>query len=127
VNLLVDSHALLWWFAASKRLSSPAGDALRASANRVYVSAAVVWELSIKENLGKVDATALLSDVQRVLFARGFRKLAISMDHALRAGQLPMHHKDPFDRMLIAQAQAHNFAIVSADALFDRYGVTRIW
>ena len=127
MNLLLDSHALLWWFASSPRLSPPAVDALKASGNRVYVSAAVAWELSIKVNLGKVDASALLSDLQRVLFARGFRKLAISVDHALRAGQLPLHHKDPFDRMLVAQAQAHNFAIVSADTMFDRYGVSRVW
>ncbi len=127
MNLLVDSHALLWWFAASPRLSPPAADALKASGNRVYVSAAVVWELSIKVNLGKVDADALLSDLQHVLFARGFRKLAISMDHALRAGHLPLYHKDPFDRMLIAQAQTHNFAIVSADSMFDRYAVSRVW
>jgi PIN domain nuclease of toxin-antitoxin system len=93
----------------------------------MYVSAAVVWELSIKMNLGKVAASALLSDLQAVLFARGFRRLAISTEHALRAGRLPMYHKDPFDRMLVAQAQAHKLAVVTADRVFDRYAVERIW
>ena len=127
MNLLVDSHVLLWWFGSSDKLSPRASDALRSSGNRMYVSAAVVWELSIKMNLGKVAASALLSDLQAVLFARGFRRLAISTEHALRAGRLPMYHKDPFDRMLVAQAQAHKLAVVTADRVFDRYAVERIW
>jgi PIN domain nuclease of toxin-antitoxin system len=127
MNLLIDSHALLWWFGSTDKLSSRARDALKSPANRVYVSAAVAWELAIKVNLGKLDASELLSDLPRVLFEKGFRRLAISMDHALRAGTLPRHHSDPFDRMLIAQAQALAFAIVSADAEFDHYGVARIW
>jgi len=127
MNLLVDSHALLWWLGATDKLSNIALDALRSPVNRVYVSAAVAWELAIKVNLGKLDASELISDLPRVLFEKGFRRLAISMDHALRAGSLPQHHRDPFDRMLIAQAQALGFAIVSADAEFDRYGVARIW
>ncbi|MFI5117555.1 MAG: type II toxin-antitoxin system VapC family toxin [Terriglobales bacterium] len=127
MNLLVDSHELLWWLGATDKLSSMALDALRSPVNRVYVSAAVAWELAIKVNLGKLDASELISDLPRVLFEKGFRRLAISMDHALRAGSLPKHHRDPFDRMLIAQAQALGFAIVSADAEFDRYGVARIW
>jgi PIN domain nuclease of toxin-antitoxin system len=127
MNLLVDSHALLWWLGATEKLSSGARDALRSPVNRVYVSAAVAWELAIKVNLGKLDASELISDLPRVLFEKGFRRLAISMDHALRAGMLPRHHNDPFDRMLVAQAQALGFAIVSADAEFDHYGVARIW
>jgi PIN domain nuclease of toxin-antitoxin system len=127
MNLLIDSHALLWWLAATDKLSSEACDALRSPVNRVYVSAAVAWELAIKVNLGRLDAEELLSDLPRVLFEKGFRRLAISMDHALRAGVLPRLHRDPFDRMLVAQAQALGFPIVSADAEFDRYGVARIW
>ena len=127
MNLLIDSHALLWWLGATDKLSSRARDALRSPVNRVYVSAAVAWELAIKVNLGKLDAGELLPDLPRVLFEKGFRRLAISMDHALRAGTLPRHHNDPFDRMLVAQAQALGFAVVSADMEFDRYGVARIW
>jgi PIN domain nuclease of toxin-antitoxin system len=95
--------------------------------NRLYVSAAAVWELSIKQNVGKLDATMLLPDLKRVLLERGFLRLAISTEHALRAGQLPLLHRDPFDRMLAAQAQALNFPIVSADRIFDSYGVQRVW
>ena len=127
MNLLIDSHALLWWLGATDRVTTPARDALKSPLNRVYVSAAVAWELAIKLNLGKLDARELISDLSRVLFEKGFRRLSISMDHALRTGMLPRHHNDPFDRMLVAQAQALGFPIVSADATFDRYGVTRIW
>jgi PIN domain nuclease of toxin-antitoxin system len=81
----------------------------------------------MKVNLGKLDAKRLISDLASVLFERRFRRLAISVDHAIRAGALPRHHKDPFDRMLVAQAQALGFPIVSADAALDRYGVARIW
>ena len=127
MNLLIDSQALLWWLGATKKLSSEAHNAIKSPLNRIYVSAAVGWELAIKVNLGKLDAREVISDLPRILFERGFRRLAISMDHALRAGSLPRHHTDPFDRMLIAQAQALGFPIVSADATFDRYGVKRIW
>lgn len=126
MNLLIDSQALLWWLGAGK-LSSEAHNAIRSPLNRIYVSAAVAWELAIKVNLGKLDAHEVISDFPRILFEKGFRRLAISMDHALRAGALPRHHRDPFDRMLIAQAQALGFPIVSADVTFDRYGVKRIW
>ncbi len=127
MNLLVDSHVVLWWFSRSKQLSGPARDALGSSQNRVYVSAAVAWELAIKVNLGKLDAQKLVAEMPTLLFEEGFHRLAISMDHALRAGMLPRHHSDPFDRMLIAQAQALNCPIVSADRVLDSYGVRRIW
>ena len=127
MNVLIDSHTLLWWLGATDKLSSEAFGALKRVENRVYVSAAVAWELAIKVNLGKLDARELIFDLPRVLFERGFRRLAISVDHALRAAALPRHHRDPFDRMLIAQSQALGFPIVSADVTFDRYGVERIW
>lgn len=127
MNLLLDSHALLWSFASPARLSLDARAAILNPQHRLYVSAATVWELSIKESVGKLDAAILLSDLNRTLLERGFRRLAISTDHALRAGQLPLLHKDPFDRMLAAQSQALNFPIISSDAVFDRYAVQRIW
>lgn len=127
MNLLVDTHVLLWWLTASDRISRPAIDALRNPANRAYVSAAVAWELAIKANLGKLDASEVISDLPRILFEKGFRRLGITVDHAIRAGALPHHHKDPFDRMLVAQAQTLGFPIVSADGMLDRYGVVRVW
>ncbi|HUN87172.1 MAG TPA: type II toxin-antitoxin system VapC family toxin [Terriglobales bacterium] len=127
MNVLADTHALWWGFTSDKRLSHLAEEALTDAKNVVFVSAAVAWELAIKTNSGKLDAHAMLTDFAGLLLQKGFRRLAISTDHALRAGQLPLHHRDPFDRMLIAQAQALNWRIVSADSIFDRYGVQRIW
>jgi PIN domain nuclease of toxin-antitoxin system len=127
MNVLIDSHVVLWWFSRSGQLSGPARAALENPETRVYVSAAAAWELAIKVNLGKLDARSLVEDLPQLLFEEGFRRLAISMDHGLRAGMLPRHHNDPFDRMLIAQAQALNCPIVSADTIFDSYGVRRLW
>ena len=123
----MDTHALWWGFTSDTKLSSVAQDALTDARNIVYVSAAVAWELAIKTTSGKLDAHAILTDFSGLLMQRGFRRLAISTDHALRAGQLPLQHRDPFDRMLAAQAQALNWPIISADAIFDRYGIQRIW
>lgn len=127
MNLMVDSHVVLWWFSRSRQLTDAARRSMADPDARVYVSAAVAWELAIKVNLGKLDARPLVDNLQTVLHEEGFHRLAISTDHALRAGLLPLHHSDPFDRMLIAQAQALNCPIVSADARFDNYGVRRIW
>ena len=127
MNLLIDTHVLLWWWTEEEQLSSRAMAAILDSRNRSYVSAAVAWELAIKVNLGKLDARDVVSNLKQLLMEEGFRRLAISTDHALLAGLLPMLHRDPFDRMLVAQAQALNSPIVSADAIFDRYGAQRIW
>jgi len=127
MNLVVDSHVVLWWFSRSRQLSDPARRNMENPDNRVYVSAAVAWELAIKVNLGKLDAQKLVADFPKFLQEEGFHRLAISTDHALRAGMLPRHHSDPFDRVLVAQAQALNCPIVSADARLDSYGVRRIW
>jgi len=102
MNLLIDSHVVLWWFSRTRQLSRGARHALEDPATRVYVSAAAAWELAIKVNVGKLEAASLVSNLPQLLLEEGFRRLAISMDHALRAGLLPRHHNDPFDRMLIA-------------------------
>lgn len=127
LNLLIDTHVLLWWWTDERKLSQRAKGTILDSRNRSYVSAAVAWELAIKVNLGKLDARDVVSNLQPLLLEEGFRRLAISTDHALRAGLLPMLHRDPFDRVLVAQAQALNSPVVSADTIFDRYGVQRIW
>jgi len=93
----------------------------------VFVSVAAVWELAIKTGIGKLDAQALLDGAEERFRAAGFAALGITVEHAIRAGALPMHHKDPFDRMLVAQAQAENLAVVSSDPIFDHYGVRRLW
>lgn len=127
MRLLLDTHALLWWLQGYPSLSSKARRAIAATENQISVSTATAWELAIKNNSGKLEIAELLDGFESKLAEEGMLVLPISLDHALRAGSLPVHHKDPFDRMLIAQAQAENLSVVSNDATFDRYGVKRVW
>ncbi len=93
----------------------------------MMISAVVPWELAIKSNIRKFDSELLLSRWHDILEAQDFSELPIDSSHAIRAGLLPRHHKDPFDRMLAAQAQATGWPIISADPVFDAYGLRRIW
>jgi len=127
MEVLLDSPALLWWFNEPQRLSKRANSILTNTDNTVLVSAAVAWELSIKVSLGKLDALALLPGLTQRLQKEGFTELMISVAQAVRAGLLPLHHRDPFDRLLVAQAQDLGIPIVSADELLDRYDVKRVW
>ena len=127
MQLLLDTHALLWWLAGDRRLSRAARAAIGNRNSTVLVSAASVWEISTKHRLGKLDASALVGQMGSVLAAQQFGTLDITLDHAERAGALPGGHKDPFDRMLIAHAQAEHLSLVSNDAVFDSYGVSRLW
>ena len=124
---LLDTHTLRWWLDGSIRLSPLARSAIDAAANSMVISAVVAWELAIKTNIGKFNSAVLLSRWNEILEAQGFSELPIDSSHTIRAGLLPQHHKDPFDRVLIAQAQATGWPIISADPVFDRYGVRRIW
>ncbi len=128
MKLLLDTHALLWWLAGdASNLSARARNAIGDTNNLVHVSAASAWEIATKQRLGKLDAGVLSGQMARVLAQQTFLALDISIDHAERAGALPGAHKDPFDRMLIAQAQAENLTLVSNESAFDNYGVSRIW
>ena len=93
----------------------------------MLVSAAIAWELSIKVNLGKLDAMSVVADLGSRLEKEGFSELPITLSQATRAGLLPLHHRDPFDRMLVAQAQDLGIPILSSDSLLDRYDVKRLW
>jgi PIN domain nuclease of toxin-antitoxin system len=93
----------------------------------MVISAVVPWELAIKTNTGKFSSELLLSRWKEILDTQGFSELPVESEHAIRAGLLPRHHKDPFDRLLVAQAQATGWPIISADTVFDAYGVRRIW
>jgi PIN domain nuclease of toxin-antitoxin system len=128
VRALLDTHALLWWLSDDPALSRPARKFIAETKNDLIVSAASAWEISTKVRLGKLPTAAeLTADFVAYMEREGFELLDISPDHAIRAGLLPGPHKDPFDRMLIAQAQAHGFPVVSNDLVFDAYGVRRIW
>jgi PIN domain nuclease of toxin-antitoxin system len=127
-RLLLDTHALLWWLAGDRSLSAKAREAIADEANEIFVSAASTWEIATKIRIGKLPAPALTGGgVTRAIAAQGFEPLAVTAEHGERAGSLPGAHRDPFDRMLIAQAQAEAMAIVSNETVFDQFGVTRIW
>ena len=127
MRAIVDTHALVWWFNRDPRLSNNTQRFISSSSNEVLISAATAWELSIKNRSGKLIVQALLDRFEEAMDEQGFSLLPISVDHALRAGALPLYHSDPFDRMLVAQAQAEHVAVLSADKVFDAYGVRRIW
>jgi len=128
MRLLIDTHALLWWLTDDPALSASARKHLARAGNTIFVSSASAWEIATKFRIGKLpDAGDLLADFASYLSRERFESLAISTDHAVRAGLLPGSHKDPFDRMLIAQAQAENLPILSNDGAFDSYSVRRLW
>jgi PIN domain nuclease of toxin-antitoxin system len=129
VRLLLDTHAFLWWAFADRKLSRRAVAAISdEDANQVLVSAASAWEITIKHRIGKLsDAQVIANDIASAVAAEGFGELAISVRHAERAGNLPRHHSDPFDRMLISQAISEDLTLVSIDRVFDDYGVKRLW
>jgi PIN domain nuclease of toxin-antitoxin system len=127
MRLLLDTHALLWWVANHPGLSAAADQALSVATNEVFVSAASAWEVTTKARIGKLVAGPLAQDFVGEVHRQGFLPLPITLDHGQRAGNLPGLHRDPFDRMLIAQAQAENLILVSNEELFDSYGVQRLW
>ena len=128
MRLLPDTHTLIWWFEGSRRLSPQARRAMEDDTNVVLISAASAWEIATKYRLGRLPgAAALARDVPGAIASQGFAELPITVADAVRAGSLPGPHRDPFDRMLIAQAQARDLVLVSNETLFDQYGVRRLW
>ena len=128
MRALLDTHALLWWLSDDPALTRAARKIIAETKNTLIVSAASAWEIAIKVRLGKLPtAIDLAADFSGLMEREGFQLLAISGEHGIRAGLLPGPHRDPFDRMLIAQAQAENIPIISNEASFDRYGVRRLW
>ncbi|MCY4661589.1 MAG: type II toxin-antitoxin system VapC family toxin [Acidobacteria bacterium] len=128
MRVLLDTHAFVWWVADSRRLSETASGTIRNEGNDILVSAASAWEVATKHRLGKFpEADALASDIRAAIARQGFEELPVSVGDAERAGRLTGPHRDPFDRMLIAQALARDLAIVSNERVFDLYGVNRLW
>lgn len=128
MRVVLDTHALLWWLDGDRRLSQRARRLIASDDTTVLVSAASVWEICTKFRLGKLPgAAAVAVDVQGCLDSQGFVPLAITVDHAQRAGSLPGPHRDPFDRMLIAQAQAEDLPLITVDPVFGSYGMKVIW
>jgi PIN domain nuclease of toxin-antitoxin system len=124
VKLLLDTHAALWWLADDERLGDDAARQLSDDSNRVLLSSAVVWEVAVKRSLGKLQAPA---DMAPTLLGGGVHALPITIEHAAAVEALPWHHRDPFDRMLVAQAFAEGATIVSQDHRLTAYDVTVVW
>lgn len=124
----LDTHTLLWWATNDPRLSRKAFTILSSFETEAFVSAASAWEVATKFRIGRLPgAASMAADFSARVKQLGFPELAITVEHGQRAGLLPGDHKDPFDRMLMAQAQAENMPIVSNEQIFDSYHVRRIW
>jgi PIN domain nuclease of toxin-antitoxin system len=126
-QVLLDTHALVWWLEAKDNLSRKAKETIEDSATMVLVSAASGWELAIKTQIGKFKSAELVNSLEKEIEKEGFIELPISMEHALLAGSLDSPHKDPFDRLLIAQSQVEDIPIISNDKVFDGFSVHRVW
>jgi PIN domain nuclease of toxin-antitoxin system len=124
LKLLLDTHAALWWLSGDERFSDTAAAHLSDASSQVLLSAAVVWEVAIKRSLGKLEAPA---DFAPTLLGAGVLPLPVSVGHAAAVEELPWHHRDPFDRLLVAQAVLELAAVVSRDPAFLRYGVPVVW
>lgn len=128
MGLLLDTHAFLWWVANAPRLSARARRTIGRAHAPCFVSTATWWEMAVKVGLGRLRLAARLDRfVAEHMAASGFSPLPIRLPHAARVSELPFHHRDPFDRLLAAQALEEALSIVSADPVFGRYGVKRVW
>lgn len=128
MNLLLDTHVLIWWLGSLPMLSADAREVVADPENEAFVSSASGFEIATKYRLGKLSvAAAFVDGLDEHLRREGFKPVAISLPHALAAGRLPGPHKDPFDRMLIAQARHEGFTVVTSDPIFKRYRIPVVW
>ena len=127
-RLLLDTHALLWWLTGNDAMADSVRDEVAPKSNNVGVSAATAWEIATKVQLGKLAiASEIVQNFSAYLEQARFIPLLITVRHAVRASLLPSLHRDPFDRILIAQALEEGMILVSNEKIFDSYGVTRLW
>jgi PIN domain nuclease of toxin-antitoxin system len=128
MRVLLDTHVLIWLVEGDKNLSSVARSAIEDEDNSLYLSIASLWEITIKLSLGKLDLQLSVDEmVESFLIPGGIEILQIETNHLSILRDLPLHHRDPIDRLIIAQAQAENMTLISADGVFARYGVDLVW
>ena len=127
MRLLLDTHAFLWFMAGDARLSGAARRAIEASDGEWWLSTASIWEMAIKSSLRRLLLPARASDYIAEKVQRGLQILAIDWPVAAAVERLPIHHRDPFDRLIIAQAQAEHLDVVTKDKVFRKYGVKVVW
>lgn len=128
MKLLLDSHSFLWFIMGDERLSVTARELIEDEANEPLLSAASVWEMAIKHSLGRLPTKQPFHQfIPQQLAQNGIPVLEISAAHACEVAALPFHHRDPFDRLLVAQSKVEQLPIVSTDAQLDAYGINRLW
>ena len=128
MRLLLDTHAFIWWFEGNRRLTGPAREAIGDPDNDVFVSAATAWEIATKQRLGKLTGVDVLAfSIPEYIASQRFEQLPVTVEDGVRAGALSGPHRDPFDRMLVAQALGSDLVFVSVESVFDEYGVRRLW
>ena len=128
MNILLDTHTFLWFVDDNPRLSEPARVLIESGESQPFLSAASLWEIAIKISLGKLSLNQKYETfIPRHLALNGIGLLNISLEHTVGVATLPFHHRDPFDRLLAVQSKIENMIFVSADPVFDAYGVQRVW
>jgi PIN domain nuclease of toxin-antitoxin system len=127
VSYLLDTHSYLWWLAQPARLGRDARAALEDRSASVFVSVASFWEIAIKTSLGKLNLSRGIEQLESELAEDGLLLLSIQVHHCGGVMRLPFHHRDPFDRLLVAQALIEGLSLLSRDSQLDAYGVTRVW
>ncbi len=131
MNILLDTHALIWFFDGNVDFGDKARKAVEHPGNTCYVSVVNFWEIAIKLSIGKLDMDFSMEDLQRLVWENGMEVLPIKIEHTFLLRTLPYHHKDPFDRLLFSQALSEQMDIISRDEIFDSYtadqSIQRIW
>jgi PIN domain nuclease of toxin-antitoxin system len=128
VNLLLDTHSFIWFVEDNPSLSSHARILIEEPTNDVFLSIASLWEMAIKISLSKLDLSQPFDlFIPNQLLLNDITLLDITVSHTVRVATLPFHHRDPFDRLLVAQSQIEGMPVLSIDSIFDTYGVTRLW
>ena len=128
MNLLLDTHAFLWFIAGNSSLSRKARAAIEDENNRLLLSVASLWEIAIKVSLGKIKLSEPFGTlIPEQLTANGIDLLDISVEHAALVATMPFHHRDPFDRLIAAQARVENITLISTDEVFEVYEIVRLW
>jgi PIN domain nuclease of toxin-antitoxin system len=128
MRLLLDTHAFLWFITADPRLSPTAEQMIRDGSNQAMLSVASVWEMAIKVNLGRLPIPQPLDTfIPTQLRLNRISILPLELSHTFEVARMPLHHRDPFDRLLIAQATTEHLPLLSTDAVFDAYSVSRVW